>query len=313
MPVKMPAENIFCPFLLCAQNHDGGWGYQPGSPSCTEPTCWTLLALIGLSSNEVHGKAIASGCEWLLRTQLSDGSWPPMRGQETGSSVTSLACLVLLQRQVLSDQLTKGVRWISQAWPAEGTMAWRIRRLISREKDPVRQDHSLRGWSWTPGTSSWVVPTSHAVILLRHLPERFQSPLTMRRRRLAEAMLCDRACPGGGWNCGNPVVYGVPGEPQVEPTVWALLALGDSRPEVRAGLDWLGRTYETISGAASLALAHLCLTCYGKPTPPVQPRLMNLHERERFLDNVVTTAWAVMALEAPPCWARTRSDAPENR
>ena len=28
-------------------------------------------------------------------------------------------------------------------------------------------------------------------------------------------MLYDRMCPGGGWNCGNPKVYGVAGEPLV--------------------------------------------------------------------------------------------------
>ena len=40
-------------------------------------------------------------------------------------------------------------------------------------------------------------------------------------------MLYDRMCPGGGWNCGNPMVYGVPGEALIVPTVWALLALRD--------------------------------------------------------------------------------------
>ena len=85
---------------------------------------------------------------------------------------------------------------------------------------------SYRGWGWTPGTSSWVEPTSFALLALeRSRSRRSCHPTANRRRELATAMLYDRMCPGGGWNCGNPRVYGVAGEPLVVPTVWALLAL----------------------------------------------------------------------------------------
>lgn len=75
----------------------------------------------------------------------------------------------------------------------------------------VRQDSRLRGWNWTPGTASWVEPTAHALLLLRMLPpETLPSPAA-RGRQLAEQMLFDRMCPGGGWNSGNPLIYGVAG------------------------------------------------------------------------------------------------------
>jgi hypothetical protein len=39
-----------------------------------------------------------------------------------------------------------------------------------------------------------------------------------KRLRLGAAMLLDRACPGGGWNAGNAVVYGVPLRPHIDAT-----------------------------------------------------------------------------------------------
>ena len=74
---------------------------------------------------------------------------------------------------------------------------------------------------------------------------------------------CVRA---GGWNCGNPMVYGVPGEPQVSSTVWALLALSEhpERPEVQKSLDWLQGKLNSIHSPASLALALMAMNAYGR-------------------------------------------------
>jgi hypothetical protein len=38
-------------------------------------------------------------------------------------------------------------------------------------------------------------------------------------------MLLDRACPTGGWNAGNGVVYGVALKPHIDATATALLAM----------------------------------------------------------------------------------------
>ncbi len=141
-------------------------------------------------------------------------------------------------------------------------------------------------------------------MLLRNIPEESRSPLASGRRQLGEAMLYDRMCPGGGWNSGNALVYGVAGEPRVGPTVWALLALQDHRDctENRKSLDWLERSYEHIRGPASLALAHLCLETYGRPAPPLEPALQSLHSNNHFFDNVPVMAWAAIALSPEPHW-----------
>ena len=55
---EVPFVEEFCfPFLLRAQNADGGWGYMPGSASGAEPTCWALMALHGVSNDDASEDA----------------------------------------------------------------------------------------------------------------------------------------------------------------------------------------------------------------------------------------------------------------
>jgi hypothetical protein len=111
-------------------------------------------------------------------------------------------------------------------------------------------------------------------------------------------MLYDRMCPGGGWNCGNPVVYGVAGEPLVIPTVWALIALrhNPTRPENVASLGWLERSIANIGSAGSLALARICMETYGRKWPADAPALSDLYERNQFLESVPVAAWCYLAM-----------------
>jgi len=302
----------FCfPFLLRAQNVDGGWGYMPGSASSTEPTCWALLALHGASNNDALKYATGFGRHWLCRAQLPDGSWPALVGQQEGCWATALACLALKARPELHDSVARGAGWLCDAWPTEGGFWWRLASRLRRTPAASRQDSSLRGWSWTPGTASWVEPTSYSLILLKNLPGELLPPSSGTRVRLAEAMLYDRMCPGGGGNAGNPMVYGVAGIPRVGPTVWALLALLDQRDraENRKSLDWLAAAFPEIQGPGSLALAHLCLQAHGQAVPGNQewsPVLeASLRARQpvnQFLMNVVVVAWVTIALGGAPDW-----------
>jgi len=189
-----------------------------------------------------------------------------------------------------------GLHWLLNAWPAEGTLWWRVHQTLFPSR-VARQNSSLRGWNWTPGTASWVEPTALALLFLRSLPADMLSPQVAKRRQLAERMLYDRMCPGGGWNSGNPLVYGVAGVPRIGPTVWALLALIDhaERKENQVSLEWLARSYDGIQGPASLALAHLCLMAYGRPTPPLAAKLGELYVRNHFFESVLTAAWVVLA------------------
>ena len=124
------------------------------------------------------------------------------------------------------------------------------------------------------------------------------SPRAAKRRQMAERMLYDRRCPGGGWNSGNPLVYGVAGVPRIGPTAWALLALREEaeRAEIKTSLGWLQATYSTVHGGASLALAHRCLASFGLPVPKLAAALGQLYSQNRFFENVLTMAWAAIAL-----------------
>lgn len=309
-------QDICLPFLREAQTPEGGWGYRPGGRNAVEPTCWALLALKAAPPSREFENSAGRACDWLLGSQLPDGSWPAQPGQQAGEQagcwVTALACLALREHACASQAVAHGMEWLGKAWPREGGFVWRLRKRFRTAPNVVRGNFSLRGWSWTPGTASWVEPTSYALMLLRTIPsEHRSSRLASRlasglekRRQLGQAMLYDRMCPDGGWGCGSPLVYGVAAQPAIGPTVWALLALRENHnwPENQKSLGWLEEAYDHICGPGSLALAHLCLRAYGRPTPPLEPALRDHFGKNQFLYNVSVVAWVAIALGAPQSW-----------
>jgi len=297
-------ERVYLPFLLEARNPDGGWGYRRGSQSAVEPTAWVLLALHSCAVCDSVPDACRAGIYWLTESQLPDGSWPSFAGQPRGCWVTAVASLALYTHRHSPDRVARGLQWLAKTWPVEGRLWRRIRLKLLRQDRVVRQNLSLRGWSWTPGTASWVEPTAYALIAFRHIPKELHPRDAERRQRLAQRMLYDRMCPEGGWNSGNPLVYGAAGIPRIGPTVWALLALRDytDRQETRRSLDWLEQAYSQIQGPGSLALAHLCLQCYERRAPALESSLAALNSNNQFLGDTLAAAWAAIALSGRPRW-----------
>lgn len=304
-PLGAPVSAEDCYSILrAAQNDDGGWGYHPGRRSAIEPSCWALLALGG--SPEKEWPAIAAATAWLRRGQLPDGSWPSIPGQARGCWVTALACLALNSvGSGTSPEAARGLRWICKARPAESSLSWRIVHRLHARSRIVQQEPRLWGWGWTQGAASWVEPTALALLLLRSVPEELLSPDAKQRDRRGRAMLLDRSCAGGGWNSGNPMVYGVAGEPRVAPTVWALLALRDedSRPENQKGLGWLETNCCNYDGLASSALALFCLRVFGRETPDLAEKFQSVYLNSRCLENVCAISWSAFALGPIPRWA----------
>jgi hypothetical protein len=297
----------FClAFLRDTQNPDGGWGFRPGTASRVEATCWALLALWEPAEQFAEDRVrVHRARDFLQGAQLADGSWPAAPGEQTGCWVTSLCCLALnaIGDLTQSSTMESGLRWICDDWPSDSTPWRRFLSRFSSQRDVAPINTSYRGWGWTPGTSSWVEPTSFALLAL----ERTESPEIVakakERRHLATSLLFDRMCPGGGWNAGNPVVYGAAGEPAVVPTVWALLALRSVpvRREITLSLDWLAGTATSIQSPGSLALAQICLRSHGRSLPSSGAALNETLRKSDFLDNSIVAAWAALTF-MPDFW-----------
>jgi hypothetical protein len=302
MDSELENSDVACiclPFLRDTQNPDGGWGFRPGTSSRVEATCWALLALWEPSEQSSEDRVrVHRARDFLQTTQLDDGSWPAAPGEETGCWVTSLCCLALnaIDDKTQSSTIESGLRWICDDWPSDSTTWNRFVARLSSHGDVAPMNTSYRGWGWTPGTSSWVEPTSFALLALERGESQEIAGKAKRRRSLATALLFDRMCPGGGWNAGNPVVYGAAGEPGVVPTVWSLLALRNApvRNEITQSIDWLKRAAANMHSPGSLALTQICLRTYGQS----QPEMAALNEAlktSEFLENVLVAAWAVLA------------------
>jgi len=294
------AAGVCLPFLREAQNSDGGWAFRPSTPSRVEATCWALLALWEPSQRSTEDRPrVERARDFLMKAQLADGSWPAAPGEKTGCWVTSLCCLALTAtgERTRNSTIESGLRWICNDWPSDSTLWRRLLARFSSERDVAPINYSCRGWGWTPGTSSWVEPTSFALLALEGVVSGEMADLAKRRRSLATSLLFDRMCPGGGWNAGNPVVYGAAGEPAVVPTVWALLALRavPGREEITLSLNWLERAASETRSPASAALMRVCLRTYGRELPAGAPELGSLLGNNEFLSSVPVAAWSVLA------------------
>jgi hypothetical protein len=117
-------------------------------------------------------------------------------------------------------------------------------------------------------------------------------------------MLIDRACPAGGWNAGNSVVFGVALDPQPDFTAMALLALRDSiyagEPLIARSLDYLAKRFDASPAPYSIAWASIAFAAYDHPlTDYLRTRLEAAAILK--LDELPcrTLALAALALETP--------------
>jgi squalene cyclase len=89
-------------FLRRAQTSDGGWGPYADSPPEAFDTALALLALVEFHTEAVVPEMVRRGREFLVATQLPDGSWPattrPSGGRSYAQqiSTTGWATLALL-------------------------------------------------------------------------------------------------------------------------------------------------------------------------------------------------------------------------
>jgi hypothetical protein len=102
-----------------------------------------------------------------------------------------------------------GIQWLLNARGREANWLWRwkVHTVDNKEFDPGNSAGAR-----VSGTTSWVVPTAFALIVLQQANERglCRRAQLSERVELGTRMLRDRMCPGRGWNSGNGVAFGVP-------------------------------------------------------------------------------------------------------
>jgi hypothetical protein len=296
------------------QNADGGWPFHAGEQSRVEPTCWALRALFA-SEPYADDQVFRKAARFLQTSQLVDGSWPATSQMSKGSWVTSLACSVLSGDALSTDSVKAGLKWICEDFPRDSSPLRRFVQSLRPKSATVSQNDSYRGWGWTPRTASWVEPTSFALMALQDAGPQQLPKNAAERCNLAVSLLYDRMCPGGGWNCGNPRVYGVDGDALVLATCWALLALRDApeKPGGTLSLAWLQKEFSKIESAGSLAVARMTLQNYGIE-PSAANRTLQDWTAENFSEQGThVLAWACMALDPTRRWPAISNFSTKNR
>src|SRR5262245_50831043 len=184
--------------LIASQNHDGGWGPQPGRTSATEATALVTLALGHLDSIAARASA-AGGLGWLTAHQHADGGWPISTRVDDTSWVTALAVLATDAMQDDAAAVAGG-RWLMRRVPrTPGGIIASLLHRFAPDAETVRLNPDLKGWAWTSGAASFVEPTCYALLALKRLRRRGESGAATARIAEAERMMYDRMCRAGGW------------------------------------------------------------------------------------------------------------------
>jgi hypothetical protein len=281
------------------QKTSGTWGYR-GNQDSVESTCLAILALRRQPSIE-----LARAVRALLGLQNADGSWSAFTGDEPeGCWTTALAVLSLMAAGHGTRQLTKGIQWLLDARGREANWLWRWKLRIVDNK--IQFDPAKFGWSWASGTTSWVIPTAFALVALQQARQRGDNKTAQLTERvnLGTSMLLDRMCPGGGWNSGNGVAFGVPLAPHIDATAIALLALTRHQEDqgVQRSLHWLVNRLAGCPSPYSLAWGVLAIAAYRRISPEGRDNLrVRVEELMRLIPSIednCTLAVSALALEA---------------
>jgi hypothetical protein len=221
--------------LRKAQNSDGGWAYFTGKQSWLEPTLFASLALHGEPEADRAWELVSS---W----QQKDGGWRPSAEVGFPHASTALAVTVAASRGEFGTPFQNGVQWLLGAVGVESRMykrvIMRVGSLFGMLED--QRDFSLQGWPWKLETSSWVEPTSHALVALKKAAPRIPDKELRERVRSGEEMLLNVRCVDGGWNYGNRTARGDELVSYPETTGIALVGL-QGRSELGATLDLAGK------------------------------------------------------------------------
>lgn len=295
VPVIRKSQEI----LESRQSRGGAWGFV-ADQDAVEPTCLVILALRHQPSAHLE-----RALDTIENLQNKDGSWPAFIGDEPeGCWTTALAVLSLMATRRETKRLARGIQWLLNSRGREANWFWRWKLRTVDNK--VQFDPAKFGWSWVSGTTSWVIPTAFALIALQQARQRGYGKTAQLTERidLGASMLLDRMCPGGGWNSGNGVAFGVPLAPHIDATSIALLALTSHEGDqgVQRSLHWLVNRLAGCPSPYSLAWGVLAIAAYRRISPEGRDNLrVRVEELMRLIPSIednCTLAVSALALEA---------------
>ena len=267
--------------LLAGRNADGGWPYRPGKRSRIEATCWALLAL---------GDQATSGATTLRNWPRSDQLLVDVPSTPVNYAFNALAAFTLL-----ADPATQ-----REAEPIVRRIVAVKGKTFAGRSDAVKQNNQIEAWSWIEGTACWVEPTAWCLLLLKKRREAGTSADADARIATGEALLFDRMCRNGGWNYGNPNVYGKDLWPYVPTTALALMALQDraDHPGVQKSLIELRSDVRSERSVLALALSVICTRLFEGRSLELEAQLIAQYVSAGPLaeDDLLATAMMAVAL-----------------
>jgi hypothetical protein len=279
-------------------------GYRSGGQYSAEATALATLA----GWQRLDAPARTGILDYWKSHQLPDGGWSSIApSTSAGNWPTAVIANMLAQVAPNHPCLPLALRSLVSAEPGEAFWLWRLKFRTTDTQ--VRFDPSKYGWGWVSENVSWVIPTAGAMLALergRRLGL-IRGREVERRLVLGWSMLLDRMCPGGGWNAGNSVVYGVALAPHIDATsiVLAGLRFHYHLPEVRQSLSWL--LAADCSSAYSLACKILALQSYVDVRSDVRPAMEAAQEKLAVLTQELgqiadnsTLALSILALSGNP-------------
>ncbi len=272
----------------------GGWSGGNGGRAGIETTCYALIAL-----GDHQGPARQKAMDLLLSTQNPDGSWPAFEGDDPeGCWATSLVVIALRFMQSPLPPTERALRWLLNNKGREGHWFWNWKfRTVDRQ---VQFNPDKYGWSWFPGTVSWVIPTAFSLIAVKQSFPGCRTEQVANRIQLGTEMLRDRECPQGGWNAGNGIVFGAALTPHIDTTAIALLALTEDVDQAAVkGLNWLRQACIDCRSAYSLAWSAIAFLVHQDQA--VNHCIADLRTElslKGFISNVETLSLAAIAINA---------------
>ena len=107
--------SLLADVLRSRQLHSGGWAYFGSEQESIEATCLGALAL-GYEAQANYTAALS----FLLKSQLTDGSWPAFLGDSEGNWTTALAVCAMNTTRDFAAVREKAVRWLDGEQGREG-------------------------------------------------------------------------------------------------------------------------------------------------------------------------------------------------